>query len=476
MAGWSPATLPLTGRPAASPRIVVAGHGVDEALVSLGLATPLAVALFVGMALDLPTLIFMAGLGSLGLAVLRPTAGVALLAIMVPLREPEIFGPIWFNVTLASATLAGCVLRLPVERPSIAPSAGFLLLIGYLLFSIVTLPTIVSGFAAAPTETAIYQFIQLGGGVLIFTAGVLTFSRMDAIPILVAGTVSATVAAILSIVFLAAGSDDLPFRGIFSSAPWFYRAVGPFGNTNYLGEFLAFAILTAIGLIGLVRQQARMLLLACLPVLVIAFLLTFSRGAIVTLTVGLVCLAFARSFRVGLVALAVGLLAATIIVPFFLEVRLDAALGPGTETTSGLTIGDETRVDAFGAGLRLFAAHPVFGVGFGQFQTASGEYLIDAMTTYPHNSVIRVLAEQGVVGALMAGAVVLALARSLWRSVHPLRLTAIAVLVAYLAGSIVLEPFWSIQTSASVWLLFAAVIVRPPAGLSIGTTPTEATL
>jgi O-antigen ligase len=463
--GLHPATVPSGRIPATGTTSLALARmratGASHRAILLAVLP--AVGLLVGMALDLPTLILLSGVVALGLAVVQPAVGVALLALMVPLREPEIFGPTWFNVTLVAATMAGCVFRLPIDRPRLTASAGYALLVGYMLFSLVTLPPQVSGFAAEPTETAVYQFLQLAGGVLIFTTGYLVFRQVDAIPYLVVGTVSAAIAAVLGIVFLAGGSDDIAFRGLFSSAPWFSRAVGPFADTNYYGEFLAFAMLVAIGLLGVVRHLMRMVLWAILPVMAVAFVLTFSRGAIVTLAVGLVVLAFVRSVRLGIGVLVVGALVAGVVLPLFLEARLDASLGPNVvDLSAGLTRSDETRLDAFLAGLRLFAAQPVFGIGFGQFQTASGEFIIDAATTYPHNSAIRVLAEQGIVGGLLAGAILVALARSIWRSLHPLRLTAIAVLSAYVAGSFVLEPFWSIQTSGAVWLLFAAVLAPWP--------------
>jgi O-antigen ligase len=201
-----------------------------------------------------------------------------------------------------------------------------------------------------------------------------------------------------------------------------------------------------------------MVLAAMLMVLVVTLVATFSRGAMLTIAVGLVAWAFARSTRLGLASIGVIVMVAAIALPMYIETRLDLTLGPRTDPTESLTASDDSRTDAFGAGLRLFADAPILGVGFGQFSNASGEYLIGASTTYPHNSAVKVLAEQGVVGVTLAVTVLVLVGRSVYRSRHPLRNAAWATLIAYLVGSMTLEPFWSVQTSGLTALLIAAVL------------------
>lgn len=436
--------------------------GLTEGGGSVAVGAALSVLMIVGMALEVPGVVFLAGILGVALAVARPAIGLTVLAVMIPLREPGIFPPVLLNFVMAAATCAGCVFRLPIERPRVEPSAGFLLLVGYLLFSIVTLPPIVSGAPLEPAETAVNQFLQLSGGFLVFIAGYLTFQRHGAAPLLLAGVLSGAFAALLGIVFLAAGTDDVPFRGLFSPAPWVARAVGPFFNTNYYAEFLAFAVLVAIGLFGIAGKWLRVALAPIVLLVLAALFLAFSRGGILTLAAGLVAWAFVRNLRLGIAVLMTLVVLAAIVYPLFVDTRLDLTLGLRTDPAGSLAANDATRLDAFGAGLRLFEEAPVFGIGFGVYQYASADFIIGASTTYPHNAGIKVLAEQGIVGLVIAISILALLGRSILRSTSPLRRTAWAVFVAYALGSVFLEPFWSLQTSGLVWLLYGAVLSPKP--------------
>lgn len=436
--------------------------GLIEGGGSVAAGAVLSVLMIVGMALAVPGIILLAGILGMALAVARPAIGLTVLAVMIPLREPGIFPPVLLNFVMAAATCAGCLFRLPIERPRVEPSAGFLLLVGYLLFSVVTLPPIVSGAPLEQAETAVNQFLQLSGGFLVFIAGYLTFQRYGAVPLLMAGVLSAGFAALLGIVFLAAGTDAVPFRALFSGAPWVARSVGPFFNTNYYAEFLAFAVLLATGVFGIARWRLRVVLVPIMSLLLAALFLSFSRGGILTLAAGLVAWAFVRNLRLGIAVLMTLVVLAAIVYPLFIETRLDLTVGPRSDRAGSLTANDTTRLDAFGAGFRLFEEAPVFGIGFGLYQYASADFIIGASTTYPHNAGIKVLAEQGIVGLVIAISVLALLGRSILRSTSPLRRTAWAVFVAYAVGSVFLEPFWSLQTSGLVWLLYGAVLSPRP--------------
>lgn len=58
------------------------------------------------------------------------------------------------------------------------------------------------------------------------------------------------------------------------------------------------------------------------------------------------------------------------------------------------------RIDVFHAGLQMFIAHPLFGIGPGNFPLAIGEYSPNYSSVYSHNTYLSVLAELGVFGFL----------------------------------------------------------------------------
>src|SRR5439155_25174178 len=82
---------------------------------------------------------------------------------------------------------------------------------------------------------------------------------------------------------------------------------------------------------------------------------------------------------------------------------------------------EDNRVYLVAAGLKMFADHPLFGVGFGGYQnamlTAYRSFLPqDYIDSVSHTSLVTVLAEQGVLGALLLILFLLALARETWLS------------------------------------------------------------
>jgi putative inorganic carbon (hco3(-)) transporter len=80
---------------------------------------------------------------------------------------------------------------------------------------------------------------------------------------------------------------------------------------------------------------------------------------------------------------------------------------------------EDNRVFLVAAGLKMFTDHPVTGVGFGGYQhallTTYRQFLPQGYTdSVSHTSVVTVLAEQGVIGALLLMLFFLQLAREAW--------------------------------------------------------------
>jgi O-antigen ligase len=140
-----------------------------------------------------------------------------------------------------------------------------------------------------------------------------------------------------------------------------------------------------------------------------------------------------------------------------------------------LTAGDggTGRTDIWTVGWRMVEAHPLLGVGAGNFQTASIHYvlrpgslprddLIVERRLVAHNTYLHVLAELGVVGlALFLAIVVFSLRSALLAARHFARrgnlgmeLLSRALLVS-LVGILAADFFVSGQFSKQLWLLIA---------------------
>jgi len=92
------------------------------------------------------------------------------------------------------------------------------------------------------------------------------------------------------------------------------------------------------------------------------------------------------------------------------------------------------------------------------FHFVSPAFVGASPATYSHNQYVNILAEQGVVGIAMVAGIVVMLLLRLWRSTHPLRGAAIAMICAYLIQSTFINSTTSFQISGLTWLTMAAAL------------------
>jgi len=215
------------------------------------------------------------------------------------------------------------------------------------------------------------------------------------------------------------------------------RVNATFHDPNLFARFLAIAMLTMVVVAGdldaTVRRRA--LWVAAALGAAVAFPFTYSRaGWAFTLVVAVVVIALAKRKKraIGLVGLLVAAFAGVAIIdpsvwtraallvanlqsPFFDHAFLDRA--PWLRFLSLLPL-DSVRHYLIGAGLIMFAEHPIFGIGFGTFsQSLTGAYAglmpagID--TTASHTTLITILAETGLVGMALVLMIALFFVRSM---------------------------------------------------------------
>ena len=94
------------------------------------------------------------------------------------------------------------------------------------------------------------------------------------------------------------------------------------------------------------------------------------------------------------------------------------AASSSSAVESGVAL-DDNRVFLVAAGVKMFTDHPILGVGYGGYQhallTTYRRFLPTGYTdSVSHTSVVTVLAEQGLIGALLLLAFLLELAREAW--------------------------------------------------------------
>ena len=391
-------------------------------------------------------------------ALISPATGLVVLAFMAAVKSPPAIPAPGFNTLLVATILLGCIYRLPIDRPRLRPNLPVVLLLAFLLYATVQqVPALVAGYNDTTSHHIGYLFIQLATLTGIALAAALVLRDRSPVPFLVAGLLGALMAAVLAIavVALPGSAGNLVDYPDATSRP-----VGPFGDPNYFGLFEATAIAACASLAVVIRQRRiRVLLVGLALVLGIGMLIGLSRAALLALGAGLVALAFSRSRRAGLLAIATLALAAFVVYPLFLVMRLTADAGalPLAQASIGLGRSDASRFAAALVGPQMWATSPILGIGFGEYPLRTARFI--GYSIESHNWYMNVLAEQGLVGIALWIPMLATVGLRLLRLGRTPRSVGLAVFVTYLVGSTFLEPPLSVQTSAFAVVAVVAALV-----------------
>jgi putative inorganic carbon (hco3(-)) transporter len=251
------------------------------------------------------------------------------------------------------------------------------------------------------------------------------------------------------------------------------RLAGPIGDMNFFAQMLF--VLVPLGLMllfGERRWRRRIALVVLVALTSVGGALTVSRGGAVGVALALLVLTTVRYFRwryVVIVALGIAVLLATS--PRYTD-RL-ASIGSVSEALVGAADAGELdqatmgRLGANLAAVRVFAEHPVLGVGPGVFnlhyrdQAIEAGYAVHEGTRSAHNLFLQVAAEYGIVGfAALFGAVGVTLrdlhrARRRIMSRDPELATMLAAVVAALVTYLTTGLFLSLAYERYFWFFMA---------------------
>jgi O-antigen ligase len=120
---------------------------------------------------------------------------------------------------------------------------------------------------------------------------------------------------------------------------------------------------------------------------------------------------------------------------------------------------DHGRLTGTLAGPLLFLTGPLFGIGFGHFVPMSVLVTNGGEPINAHNWYLTVLAEQGIVGVVLVGALAVALVRALRSRPAKARTVGFAVLGCLAAQALFLEPPTSFQMLAAPAIVLVAALV-----------------
>jgi O-antigen ligase len=223
--------------------------------------------------------------------------------------------------------------------------------------------------------------------------------RRDAVSILAAIVVGAIIAAVSAIVAPPAAESAVA-----------ERATGTVGDPNELAAALLVGL--AVGVAFAVNRHISPPLRAfcgfAAALCLVGILISLSRGGLIGLVAAiLIAVAVAGRWRKRVVTLAGTL--ALLAVGYFAFI---ASL-PAQERVLNISAGGGTgRLDLWTVGLRMIGAHPLNGVGTGQFALSSVHYLLRPgliengalILTTPkvaHNTYLNIIAELGIIGGAL---------------------------------------------------------------------------
>jgi O-antigen ligase len=214
-----------------------------------------------------------------------------------------------------------------------------------------------------------------------------------------------------------------------------------------------------------------------LPWLLAGLWLTGSRTALVMLPVGLAVLILIRTRDTARVMsgtrMRVALLACLIC-----ATALVVALYPRVAAHQSAGRAVSIREDLVTTSFRMARAHPLFGVGIGNYQQSSPDFMPVRLMQYyraenAHNQVLQVLGELGVVGLAAFVTLVTAglfpAARALWRGDTPPLLAGLAVGTgSFLIAALGMHPLLIPEVAMPFFLVVGLTSGTAPLGRGIG--------
>lgn len=259
-----------------------------------------------------------------------------------------------------------------------------------------------------------------------------------------------------------------------SQGGWIF---GPYVNRNHFAGLMELWIPVALGLALMPGNTflQRWQWWAVALVMGIAVALSGSRGGVIAVGIELLLITFAAAALRGRRAvLALGVAVA-------LTVGAVAVLGRGEifeHYKQSLHIprlhqeeAAALRIQAWRGSLEIFRQHPIAGSGLDTFVThfpAVRSFATDKVWTHAHNDYLQFLAETGLIGAGLAGWILIAGTREAWRNLRRAHGTASGALLIGIACACIgfmvhgwLDFNFHVPANAANFAVLGAVLTRP---------------
>lgn len=320
----------------------------------------------------------------------RPSLGACVLVIVVPFAlYQEVLGS---TITLLKAALLGVLLGLFAHRDAFAPIAARapwrLLTAGIFVLCAM----LVSFVHAAHPQLVIHEALKVLEYLLIFCAVVAAY-RLDP-DRRALGTALVATSIAVSVLALAQEIVGSPSALLVNGHP-LPRIAGPLEGPNQLAGYFDVAIPVAL---AFALQDRMRLARTALFFAIFADILTFSRGGLAGAAVGILTMAWIlRGQLRGAFAPILSGIAAGVAVTFLWSIVAESVgIFRWWNWQSTYAGGVGTRQQLWHAAIALWKAHPIFGVGAGNFEVEIPLTGVRGVRTHANSLYLQALVEGGI--------------------------------------------------------------------------------
>ncbi|MEW1913805.1 O-antigen ligase family protein [Kitasatospora sp. NPDC085895] len=351
---------------------------------------------------------------------LTPNAGLYTLAAAIPLSQSTVGSSLVTSNRLVALMFVCLLNRALMGREIVRPRpAGTLITVGT-VGCLVAATAVAGGTTRLGTGT--WQYLLLACAPLLLLPLVAgpgpTLDR--ALLVFCGGSV------ILAVIEIARTDSVFAARTDLAAADSAVLAITQPGTANHNAVAALFIMAAAVLLARFQTIQPRLYRWAIgggIIVLTIGIAYSLSRAAYLAGIAMMVVYTYRRALR-GILALGFGATCLVPLVPAAIAARFGLVLGGSTLDTDSAV-----RLDLWSSALRMFDAHPLFGVGYlnfaGQlpaFYHATGHYnvmfLQFPLLDFAHNTYLTVLSQTGLVGAVGFGSLAALGVRRAWTALR----------------------------------------------------------
>jgi O-antigen ligase len=367
--------------------------------------------------------------------IVRPSAGLYVLAVAIPVSQTTFGAPLLTSKNLAALVivcLVGQLVTGGLARPKAGTTALATALVGYFVASAI----LADGGAGGQN----WRYVIILGIPLLclpLAAGRDVATRRALVLLSFTAAVLAVMEVLTAGRSLVASADLSP---VASAA----AAAAQTGAVNHNAEGALFVLALGVLLALFPRSRgsiAKLAICAGIVALTLGVAYSFSRAAYLGVIAMVAVFAVRRSIR-SLVGTAVGLGCLLPLLPAVISARLGSIWN-----SSGLDIDSAIRIDLWSSALRMFDAHPLFGVGYLNFANQLPAYFIDtgnyssfpvqlSQLDFAHNIYLTVLAETGLAGAVLVSALTVVGWRRAWSAARSGDWAGEAALLAFVGVGI----------------------------------------